>query len=117
MLIRLGFNICTLSEKNCSRNGLYEVPGIRISKTITMVYGENTTIIRYEILQATEPFTMEFLPLIAAQGLSSVAKSPQGIFSGKWNLKMEFFIISPMKMRRIFLFCSRIGLPTSKSMV
>ena len=44
----------------------YEMPGIRLRKTITMVYGENTTLIRYEVLKADKSFSLEMLPLIAA---------------------------------------------------
>lgn len=46
----------------------YEVNGIRLKKTICMIHGENTLVIKYEVLKANSHFTMEFLPLVAARG-------------------------------------------------
>jgi predicted glycogen debranching enzyme len=58
---------------------LYEVNGIQIKKTAGMVYGENTTLIRYDILKAGTGFTMELLPLIAARGYHSLQDSGANI--------------------------------------
>ena len=57
----------------------YEVPGIRIRKTITMVYLENTTLIRYEVLEATTPFILELLPLIAGRGYHQLKQASENI--------------------------------------
>jgi predicted glycogen debranching enzyme len=65
---------------------IYELPEIRIRKSITMVSGENTTLIRYEVLQASAPFTLELLPLIAARGYHQLKKASDNIF---WNMEFE----------------------------
>jgi predicted glycogen debranching enzyme len=41
----------------------YHVNGVIIQKSIAAIYGENTTVILYEIIDAPSPFTMEFTPL------------------------------------------------------
>ena len=51
-----------------------------------MVYGENTTLIRYEILQAALPFEMEFLPLLAAREYHSLQHSNNNIF---WDVQFQ----------------------------
>src|SRR5450631_3497215 len=63
-----GFQYLTTFEKDLFPEWHYEVEEIRLRKTITMVMGENTTLIRYEVLDAAKPFSLEFLPLIAARG-------------------------------------------------
>src|SRR5215467_2040463 len=63
-----GFQYLNSFQKEFFPEWVYEVPGIRLKKAITMTYGENTTLIRYEVLQAEAPFVMELVPLIAARG-------------------------------------------------
>ncbi len=46
----------------------YNVNGIELRKTICMINGENTVVIKYEVLIANAPFTLELLPLMAARG-------------------------------------------------
>lgn len=65
---------------------IYEVPGVRIRKTITMVNGENTTLIHYEILNADGPFTFQLLPLIAARGYHELQHAYNNIF---WNIDFK----------------------------
>jgi predicted glycogen debranching enzyme len=71
-------------RKNIFPEWLYDVKGIQMRKTISMVYGENTTLIRYEILRAETCFTMEMLPLIAARGYHSLQHSNTNIF---WDVE------------------------------
>lgn len=52
----------------------YEVEGIKLKKTISMVYGENTTLVVYEVLKALSSFTLELLPLTAARGYHSMQR-------------------------------------------
>jgi len=59
---------------------IYEAGGIRIRKTVTMVHGENTTLIRYEVLKTENAFTFELLPLIAARGYHQLQHSYNNIF-------------------------------------
>ncbi|HDR68131.1 MAG TPA: hypothetical protein ENN61_03680 [Bacteroidaceae bacterium] len=43
----------------------YEAGGLSIKKTITTVYGENTTLVIYEILEAPQNASVEFQPFIS----------------------------------------------------
>jgi predicted glycogen debranching enzyme len=65
---------------------LYEVNGIQLKKTITMVHRENTTLILYEVLKANNIFTLELLPLIAARAYHSLQRSYTNIF---WDVQFE----------------------------
>ncbi len=85
-LFPTGFQYLSSFRKEFFPEWIYEVPGIRIRKTITMVYGENTTLIRYEVLQASAPFTMELLPLIAARGYHQLQNASKNIF---WDVEFE----------------------------
>ncbi len=51
---RSGFQWLNSFRKDFFPEWIYEIPGIRIRKTITMVNGENTTLIRYEVLKAAK---------------------------------------------------------------
>ena len=58
---------------------IFECPGIRLQKTITMVYEENTTLVRYEVLESEVPFTMQFRPFIAARGYHQLQRANNAI--------------------------------------
>lgn len=47
---------------------IYEAGGVRVKKTICMIHGENTVVIRYKAEKAAAPFALELLPLVAARG-------------------------------------------------
>ena len=46
---------------------LFEAGGITIRKSIAMVHGENTVVIIYDVVQATESFTLELTPMLAVR--------------------------------------------------
>jgi predicted glycogen debranching enzyme len=81
-----GFQWLVSFKKDLFPEWIFEAAGIRLRKTITMVYGENTTLIRYEVLAAPGPFTMELLPLIAARGYHQLQHAYNNIF---WNVEFE----------------------------
>jgi predicted glycogen debranching enzyme len=81
-----GFQYQCSFTRNFFPEWIYEVPGLRLQKTVTMVHGENTTLIRYEVLEAEQVFTMEFLPLIAARGYHSLQHANDNIF---WETKFN----------------------------
>jgi predicted glycogen debranching enzyme len=81
-----GFQYLNSFRKEFFPEWTYEVPGIRFIKTVTMLYEENTTMIRYEILRAAEPFTLELLPLIAARGYHQLQNASSNIF---WDVEFE----------------------------
>jgi predicted glycogen debranching enzyme len=64
----------------------YEAAGIRLRKTITMVYGENTTLIRYDVLKADKLFILQLLPLIAARGYHQLQHASHDIF---WDVEFR----------------------------
>jgi predicted glycogen debranching enzyme len=78
-----GFIYLSSFRKDFFPEWIYEVAGIRIRKTITMVKDENTTLIRYEILKSEKKFTLELRPLIAARGYHQLQHSQTNIF---WNV-------------------------------
>jgi len=46
---------------------LFEAGGVIIRKTIAMIQGENTLVLIYDVVQADDPFQMEWLPLLAVR--------------------------------------------------
>src|ERR1700712_492013 len=54
-----GFEYLTSFKKDLFPEWIYEAGGIRLRKTITMVYEENTTLIRYEVLKAEKLFDFQ----------------------------------------------------------
>ena len=81
-----GFQYLSSFRKEFFPEWTYEIPGIRFRKMVTMVYGENTTLIRYEVLHAAVPFCMELIPLIAARGYHQLQNANTNIF---WDVKFE----------------------------
>jgi predicted glycogen debranching enzyme len=77
-----GFQYLYSFKRDFFPEWVYELPGLRLQKTITMVHGENTTLIRYEVLEAERKFTMEFLPLMAARGYHELQHAFNNIFRG-----------------------------------
>jgi predicted glycogen debranching enzyme len=83
----------------------YEAEGIKLKKTIAMVHGENTVLIIYDVIKATQPFTLELLPLMAARGYHSLNhEGPQmhwdadfnnGVFHNQPDGKNNVFINVP----------------------
>ena len=83
----------------------YEVDGIKLKKTVAMVHGENTVLVIYDVLEATQPFTMELLPLMSASNYHSLThEGPQmhwhveiedGIFHNRPDGKTDVFISVP----------------------
>jgi predicted glycogen debranching enzyme len=73
-------------KKDIFPEWIYEVAGIRLRKTVTMVYGQNTTLIRYEVLKTDELFTLQLLPLIAARGYHQLQHAGNNIF---WDVEFS----------------------------
>jgi predicted glycogen debranching enzyme len=86
----------------------YEAGGIKLKKTVAMVHGENTVLAIYDVLEASQPFTLELLPLMAARGYHSLNhEGPQmhwhvdfenGIFHNQPDGKTDVFISVPSSM-------------------
>ncbi|MEP7377527.1 MAG: amylo-alpha-1,6-glucosidase [Chitinophagaceae bacterium] len=83
----------------------YEAEGIKLKKTIAMIHGENTVVVIYDIIEASQPFSLELLPLMAARGYHSLThEGPQmhwavefenGIFHNQPDGKTDVFIHVP----------------------
>lgn len=63
-----GFRYLKSFSKNIYPQFLYDAGSVQIRKSIIMVHGENTTVIKYEILKAGSHFYIELLPLLAGRG-------------------------------------------------
>lgn len=81
-----GYQYLASFTKQLFPEWLYEVNGIQLKKTITMVHGENTTIILYEVLKGNETFVLELLPFITARNYHSLQHSYNNIF---WDADFE----------------------------
>ena len=58
---------------------IYQVNFIRLKKTLISLHGENSTLIRYEVLAADQPFSLELIPLLAPRDFHSL--TPDNPFS------------------------------------
>src|SRR5450755_2711583 len=81
-----GFQYLSSFKKDFFPEWLFEFGGMRLRKTITMVSGENTTLIRYEVLLAAKPFTLQLMPLIAARGYHELQHAYNNIF---WDIEFK----------------------------
>jgi predicted glycogen debranching enzyme len=83
----------------------YEAEGIKLRKTIAMAHGEDTVVVVYDVIEASQSFTLELLPLMAARGYHSLThEGPQmhwdvdfnnGIFHTQPDGKTDVFISVP----------------------
>jgi len=81
-----GYQYLSSFKKDLFPEWIYEVNGIKLTKTIAMVHGENTTLIIYKVEKANEPFILELLPLISARGYHSLQHAYNNIF---WDVQFE----------------------------
>jgi len=63
-----GYQHLTQFRRDLFPEFAYKVAGVTLRKTIVALAGENTTLIRYEVLAAGSLFTLELLPLLAGRG-------------------------------------------------
>ena len=66
-------------SKGLNPEWIFEANGIQLKKTLTMIHGENTVVITYEVIHAASSFQLEFLPLIAARGYHSLQKESDAL--------------------------------------
>jgi predicted glycogen debranching enzyme len=59
--------LCSFTKSLCSEF-VYEAGVVCLRKSILMPHGENTTIIKYEVVKTETPFILEWLPLLAGRG-------------------------------------------------
>ncbi len=57
----------------------YQTEEVMLQKSILMIQGENTTIIKYDVMQASHPFTLELLPLLAVRNIHELTHANDSI--------------------------------------
>jgi predicted glycogen debranching enzyme len=77
----------------------YRVNGIELKKTIAMIHGQNTTVVVYEVVKATQTFHLELLPLLSVRGYHSLMHANDAVnhacdFSGH-TLQMNVYNDTP----------------------
>lgn len=81
-----GYQYLASFSKELFPEWIYKVGSIELKKTISMVHGENTTIILYEVLKAKQSFTLELLPLLSVRGYHSIM---HGNNDAHWDASFE----------------------------
>jgi predicted glycogen debranching enzyme len=81
-----GFQMLSSFKRDLFPEWIFEVSNVRIRKTITMVNGENTTLIRYEVLNTDGPFILQLQTLIAARRYHELQHAYNNIF---WNIDFK----------------------------
>jgi predicted glycogen debranching enzyme len=85
---------------------VFQVRGVTIRKTLAAIYGENTTVVLYEVLEAPGKFTMELQPFYASRDIHHLTKAnryigehyifDKGVFQTmNYQRCPEFFISIP----------------------
>jgi predicted glycogen debranching enzyme len=69
----------------------YEGAGVRLQKTITAVNGENTTLILYEVSEASPAFTLELRPFMAGRDYHSLSHANEQI-TNNFEFENEVFV-------------------------
>ena len=64
-----GFSYLTSFSRDLFPEFIFEVPGIRIKKTIAAVHGENTTLVLYEVLEADQKFSLSLQPFYSCRDI------------------------------------------------
>ncbi|HTL09256.1 MAG TPA: amylo-alpha-1,6-glucosidase, partial [Chitinophagaceae bacterium] len=63
-----GYAYADAFKKDLFPSFTYRASGVEINKTIGMLQGENTVVIRYKVTSAPAAFIMELLPLLSVRG-------------------------------------------------
>jgi len=74
-----GYQCLTSFKKNLFPEFYYQIGDVQLKKTIFMVYGENTTVVQYEVLDAKYPFTLKLKPFISGKDYHCMSKANNDI--------------------------------------
>jgi predicted glycogen debranching enzyme len=74
-----GYQYLTSFTKKLFPEFIYETGNIQLKKTIAMVHGENTVVIIYTAIKASQPFRLELLPLLSVRGYHSLAHANDSV--------------------------------------
>ena len=86
-----GYRYLQHFSKNLFPAFTYEAPGVRLQKTIAAVNGENTTLILYEVLGASQAFTLELQAFMAGRDYHSLTHANDQM-NGKFEFENEVFV-------------------------
>jgi predicted glycogen debranching enzyme len=75
---------------------IYEVSGIRLKKTITMIHGENTVVVIYEVLSAGSNFILQLLPLFSVRNYHALVHANEQVNRGG-AFEHDVFSLRPFK--------------------
>lgn len=64
----------------------FEADGTRLRKTVACVHGENSTLIRYELLAGPANVTLELKPLLAPRGIHELARANPAL---RWDCRFD----------------------------
>jgi len=81
-----GYHYLSAFSRKLFPEWLYELRKIVLKKTISMVQGENTTVVLYEVIKAEQPFVLELFPLIAGRDYHSLEHANNNLF---WDVHFE----------------------------
>ena len=71
----------------------YRAAGVQLKKTIAMLHGENTVVIKYEVVKAASAFNMELLPLLSVRGYHSLMTANNAIHQ-QYNFADNIFSVT-----------------------
>jgi predicted glycogen debranching enzyme len=74
---------------------VYEAGGVRLSKTVAAIHGENTTVVLFDVLDAPAPFTLELRPLIAFRDYHALQRANDAIRFANASFKDGVFRARP----------------------
>ncbi|MFQ3575471.1 MAG: amylo-alpha-1,6-glucosidase [Cytophagales bacterium] len=82
----LGYQHLKSFEKDFFSTFVFEVKGVQLKKTIFMPYGKNTTVVKYEVIQGTQPFYMDLRPFISFRDFHSLTRANDAL---KWEYSWD----------------------------
>lgn len=62
-----GYQFLTSFTRGFFPEWTFETGGVKLSKTVAMVHGQNTTLVLYKVAEGSSPCTLELLPLLAVR--------------------------------------------------
>lgn len=74
---------------------VYQLGGVIIQKTLLMLQGENTILIRYDVRRADRPFTMSIRPLCAFREAAKLTRENPDIDTNLLSVDEKRFVFRP----------------------
>jgi predicted glycogen debranching enzyme len=74
-----GYNYLSGFTRDIFPEFYYSAGGVQLRKTFACIHGENTTVVLYEVLEASAPFTLEMVPLYSSRDFHSLTHANDAI--------------------------------------